>query len=163
METNNVCEPLISEILPGLFVGGTDDWDTIDQVQRLAQLTEPVIYDSVASLYAFSAPMGWHVHEMRFGFQDGPLNDLSKQKVREIAQWLHGEWKGGRRVLARCQAGINRSCLTIALVLLQEGFSAEAAIELIRAKRFSYALSNQHFVQFIHDEEERMNKGTLAA
>lgn len=163
MEMNNIYEPLTSEILPGLFVGGTHDNDTVDQVQRLALLTEPVIYDSVASLYAFSAPMGWHVHEMRFGFQDGPLTALSKQKVREIAQWLHGEWKQGRRVLARCQAGINRSCLTIALVLLHEGFSAEAAIELIRVKRFSHALSNQHFVRFIYDEEERMEKGAIAA
>jgi hypothetical protein len=163
METKNLYEPLTSEILPGLFVGGTHDSDTIDQVQTLTSLTEPVVYDSVASLYAFSAPMGWHVHEMRYGFQDGPLNGASEQKVREVAEWLHNEWKGGKRVLARCQAGINRSCLTIALVLLREGFSAENAIELIRVKRFRHALSNRHFVRFIHDEEERMKESALAA
>lgn len=163
MEFDYCHEQLTSEILPNLFVGGTHDADTVDQIQRLASLSEPAIYDCVASLYAFSAPMGWHVHEMRFGFQDGPLNELSKQKVREIAKWLHHEWKSGKKVLARCQAGINRSCLTIALVLLREGYSAEAAIKLIRTQRFSHALSNQQFVRFIFDEEQRMQKGTLAA
>lgn len=163
MRFEETITPLTSEVLPRLHVGGTDDSNTIDVAQRLTALSERGLFESVASLYAFSAPMGWYVHEVRFGFQDGPIDDTTKAKVREIAKWLHSEWKAGRTVLARCQAGINRSCLTMALVLLEEGYSATAAIDLIRDKRFRHALSNQHFVRFIFEEEERLRQSTLAA
>lgn len=163
MRFEETIDPLTSEVLPKLFVGGTDDSNTIDVAQRLSALTERSPFESVASLYAFSAPMGWYVHEVRFGFQDGPIDERVKEKVREVAKWLHYEWKSGKTVLARCQAGINRSCLTIALVLLEEGYSAKDAIDLIREKRFQHALSNQHFVRFIFEEEQRMKQGTLAA
>jgi protein-tyrosine phosphatase len=49
----------------------------------------------------------------------------------------------------RCQAGINRSGLVVALILMREGMSTEDAIALIRKRRSKYALDNAHFVEYL--------------
>jgi protein-tyrosine phosphatase len=49
----------------------------------------------------------------------------------------------------RCQAGINRSGLVVALMLMRDGLSAEDAITLIRSKRSQYALDNAYFVDYL--------------
>ena len=53
--------------------------------------------------------------------------------------------------MIRCQAGINRSGLVVALLLMRDGMSAEDAINLIRKKRSEWALSNDHFNQYIRN------------
>jgi hypothetical protein len=58
----------------------------------------------------------------------------------------------GERVLIRCQAGVNRSGLVTALVLMLDGYSAREAIELIRERRAPAVLSNRHFVQWLVTE-----------
>lgn len=55
----------------------------------------------------------------------------------------------GRTVICTCNAGRNRSCLIAALILIQEGYPPEKAIELIRRRRGLEALSNHSFVQLI--------------
>jgi protein-tyrosine phosphatase len=64
---------------------------------------------------------------------------------------LHSQWKLGKVVAGKCQAGLNRSSLVVALVLLKEGYSATDAIDLIRKKRSKYALFNTYFVDFIYE------------
>jgi protein-tyrosine phosphatase len=64
---------------------------------------------------------------------------------------LHSEWKLGKVVAGKCQAGLNRSSLIVALVLIKEGFTATEAIDLIREKRSKYALFNTYFVDFIYE------------
>lgn len=145
---------LYSEILPNLWQGGTDDYDTVDFPVGFNFIENPQRWDSVATLYASAHPMGWGVREQRFGFPDSIIEEQNLQEVRKIAEWLHGEWKNGRKVLARCQAGLNRSGLVIALVLLKEGFTANEAIELIRNKRSPHALFNQDFVSQIRKDWE---------
>jgi len=66
-------------------------------------------------------------------------------------------WK---KVATRCQMGWNRSSLIVALVLLEEGYKAQEAINLIREKRSPAALCNPEFVRFLKKVSE--TKETLS-
>ena len=52
-------------------------------------------------------------------------------------------------MLIRCQAGLNRSGLLTALVLMLAGWEAAEAIRLIRTKRSQVALFNDDFVDWL--------------
>ena len=138
---------LVSEILPNLYMGGTDDYDIVQFGKNLPELHEREEFDAVVTCYSYAQPMSWYVHENRYGFADGPLNPETFAKAQELASWLHSEWKAGRKCLSRCQAGLNRSGLIIALVLMIDGYSADDAIALIREKRDRNALFNLDFVR----------------
>lgn len=156
--------PLYSEVLPKLFIGGTDDRDVISNPNRHESLIDCTEFESVVTLYAYANPKGWHVAENRYGFPDSALSLSDMVAVRNLADWLHKEWRAGKNALARCQAGLNRSSLIIALVLLLEGYSSQEAIELIRARRSEDALFNKSFVAFIHAEyESRFKDSAFAA
>lgn len=142
-------QDLYSEILPGLWQGGTHDFDTLEFPKRYKFSDSEQPFDSVATLYAVAHPVGWGVKEMRFGFPDGALDEESIPHVIDIADWVFREWKEFKNVLVRCQAGWNRSGIIVALVLMREGYSVEEAISLIRSKRSTHALCNQDFVRFL--------------
>lgn len=140
----------VSEILPGLFQGGTLREQVIDQEQLLVKFHEdPRPYDSVVTLYPWAAPFGFGVEERRFGFPDGEIIDEYLPRIEALAEWAHAEWASGRRVLVRCAGGMNRSGLITALVLLRAGYSADDAIALVRAKRSINALTNPWFVAYL--------------
>jgi len=142
---------LYTEILPNLYISGTLDEDVIQRGKSSHALSQPSVFDSVVCLYGHANPIGHYVREQRFGIADAEIDDASKPEIRALAEWLHSEWKLGKVVAGKCQAGINRSSLVIALVLLKEGYSATDAIDLIRAKRSEYALFNTDFVDFIYE------------
>lgn len=148
---NGIDTNLYSEILPGLFMGGTADNDVIDIAKPLRNLNEVQEFDSVVTCYSWAQPMSWYVHENRFGFADGPMDVETLIKVKELATWLHKEWKSGKRCLSRCQAGANRSGLIVGALLLIEGYTATDAINLIRSKRGHQALFNHHFVKCLEE------------
>lgn len=50
-------------------------------------------------------------------------------------------------VLVHCEAGLNRSCLVVARVLMLEGYSATSAISILRKLRHADALFNVSFVR----------------
>ena len=58
---------------------------------------------------------------------------------------LEPTWKAGDRVLVRCQAGVNRSGLVTALILLLDGWQPDKIVEHLRARRSSRVLSNDDF------------------
>lgn len=147
----NFDRDLFSEILPNLWQGGTGDFDTLEFPKSFPVWGESKPWDSVATLYAVAHPMGWGIREQRFGFPDSALSDENIPHILEIAEWLHKEWKSGKKVLARCQAGWNRSGLVIALVLMKEGLSADEAIALIRERRSPNALCNADFVRYLRN------------
>jgi hypothetical protein len=66
---------LWSEILPGLWQGGTADSDIISSPKRLRNLIEREEFDAVVTCYSYDQPMSWYVHENRFGFADGACAD----------------------------------------------------------------------------------------
>lgn len=77
---------------------------------------------------------GYDVHEQ--------LDDLAYQ----VIGWL----QEGHRVLVHCQAGLNRSSLVVARVLmLHYDFSADEAIDLIRKQRSNMCLCNDNFRQHL--------------
>jgi protein-tyrosine phosphatase len=163
MSSSYIQPPLFSEILPGLFIGGTDDNDVIQNPMRMNVSPHLEEFQAVVTLYAFANPMSWGVLENRFGFPDSEITSTHKEVVRNLAGWLHGQWTLGKKSLSRCQAGLNRSSLVVALVLIKEGFSADEAIELIRTKRSAHALFNKSFVDFIFEEERLQKTSTFAA
>lgn len=157
-------ENLYSEILPNLFISGTLDEDVVQRGKSTLSLAQPAPFDSVVCMYGHANPIGYYVREQRFGIADAELDEESKPEIRQLAQWLHSEWKMGKRVAAKCQAGWNRSGLIAALVLLQEGFTSDDAISLIRQKRSPNALCNPHFVAFIREVyEQEFAKEALTA
>ena len=141
--------PLYSEVAPNLFMGGTDDVATIDQVQPLRNFEGNNEFDCVVTLYAWAAPANWGVEERRFGFPDSSIIEEYIPTIVELAHWAHSKWAAGKRVNIRCQAGLNRSGLVTALTLMISGMSADEAIDTLRAKRSSYALCNGEYEHWL--------------
>ena len=141
--------PLYSEILPNLWQGGTAEENWVNQAIPLPSLEDPRHFDTVVTLTTVANPMGYHVKELRFGFPDAELFDEHNLNIEQVADWTFQEWKSGNKVLIRCQAGINRSGLIMALVLMRDGLSAKEAIELIRRKRSEFAINNIHFENYL--------------
>jgi len=142
---------LWSEIIPGLWMGGTGDR------AQLGYAGSPEItnlhFDTVATLYANALPVDWYVKEIRLGFYDHDKVDIDAQDLDQVVSAIHQDWSCGKRVLIRCQAGWNRSGLITGLVLMRAGYSAQEAIDLIRERRSHHALCNQTFEQFLLDKE----------
>ena len=143
---------LYSEILPGLYMGGTADDDTVDYAVDAPGLNYQAPFEAVVTLYAWANPFSWGVEELRYGFGDADMSYVDIDRVLRIAQWAVDRWSEGERVLIRCQAGLNRSGLITALTLMLAGYEAAEAIQLIRSKRSQHALFNSHFVQWLTTE-----------
>lgn len=149
---------LWSEILPNLHQGGTNDQDVIGNDtyavlfsrEDQAYIT-PDDFDTVITLYQYANPVGWFVKEYRYCVYDWNIEHLNLSELYKMVKYAHTEWKDGNRVLIRCQAGLNRSSLVTALVLIREGYSAEEAITLIRMKRNPNCLFNKEFEKFLLD------------
>ncbi|MDQ1249161.1 MAG: hypothetical protein QG597_3535 [Actinomycetota bacterium] len=67
------------------------------------------------------------------------------------ARFAYQRWTAGDAVLVRCQAGMNRSGLVTALVLVMSGLTPGQAVTLIRVQRSPGALFNEHFVTWLVD------------
>lgn len=137
-------EELWSEILPGLWQGGTADDDTLGYSYGRKGIG-PGDFDFVATMYASANPVDWFVREIRFGFYDHDMSDFDPADLYDLVAVTHREWKAGKRVLVRCQAGLNRSGLVMTLVLIREGYEPAEAIHLIRTHRGQAALCNRTF------------------
>ncbi len=148
----NDISALWSEILPGLWVGGTHDSDTVG-VARDVKFTfnggmvvrddaeiGPDEFDAVVTLYAWARPVDWHVEEYRWAIMDGG-HEVEAEQVKELVVWAHKRWKAGKKVLIRCQAGLSRSTFITTLVLVRDGWTVDDAIDRIREKRSRYALT----------------------
>ena len=156
---------LASEILPGLWMGGTADDEWIDSPAPLHPVSDTSGFTAVVTLFAWARPMGWNVEELRFGFADGDPRLTDMGRVRLAAEWALARWQEGHRVLIRCQAGLNRSGLVTALVLMSAGYTARQAITLLRERRSAVALCNAHFVDWLVSIEadlERSDQGRCA-
>lgn len=140
-------DPLWSEVVTGLWQGGTDDLDTHKQLKVPMITTEH--FDTVITMYAYANPVDWFVKEFRYGVWDSDINKMDTEELLDIVRIAHSDWKKGKRVLVRCQAGWNRSGLITALVLIRDGIDAQEAISLIRKNRSEQALGNRSFEQFL--------------
>jgi protein-tyrosine phosphatase len=107
-------------------------------------------FDVVYSLYraADHGPSGG-VDDHYLGIPDGMLTAEQLRDVYRFAAAATLSWHSGRKVLIRCQAGLNRSGLVLAQVLVNNGSPAEEAVELIRTRRSHQAFHNQSFVDYL--------------
>jgi protein-tyrosine phosphatase len=153
-------QELWSEVLPNLYQGGTDDFDTMDYNRTNKPFITKENFDTVITLYAVARPVDWFVKEIRYGVWDGSMADFSGEDIFDLVKVAHEDWKSGKKVLIRCQAGWNRSGLIMALVLMREGYTAEETISLIREKRSPYALCNKHFERFLLSEDASKWQGS---
>ena len=152
MNASHFPEALWSEILPGLWQGGTHDLDVVDG-GYIGKSVSKRDFDSVYTLYGYANPTDWRMKEIRFPFMDGDMSDIDPESdLWLLVSEAHSDWKAGKRVLIRCQAGLNRSGLVMALVLIREGYAPEEAIKLIRRQRGEAALCNYRFVRWLNNE-----------
>lgn len=131
--------PLISHITDNLYVGGHSKWADLGD-----------FFSHVFSLYAFEPPYVTHesTHHASVRMFDSPTEDTSlvEKMVDEIVEAL----KEGGNVLVHCQAGINRSNLTAALVLRKwKGLTSAEAIDMLREKRGPIVLANSGFERYL--------------
>ena len=135
------------EIVPSLWMGGHE------YVDREGLWTPAVVgleFDVVYSLYqreGYGPAFGVEDH-----FLDIPDELLTAEQILgvfRLAAAVTFHWNAGRTVLVRCRSGLNRSGLVIAQALINNGRTAEAAVELIRARRSPRALNNQLFVDYL--------------
>lgn len=141
------CAP--TQIVPGLFQGGTEDHDVLSLPGRDFRRRGSFPFDVVVTLYASAQPAPWGVEELRFGFLDSALVGGEIDTVIRAARFAFERWLDGADVLIRCQAGMNRSGLVTALVLMMAGLEPRAAITLIRQQRGASCLFNEHFVTWL--------------
>ena len=143
------------EILPRLWQGGTEDDDVIGRPTPDGHYSRSHPFDLVVTLFADAQPVPWEVEELRFGFPDSSLTPRGIERAVALSAHAHSRWQSGARVLVRCQAGVNRSGLVMAMTLMRHGLSATDAIGLIRERRGPAALSNRHFVRWLVEEAHR--------
>lgn len=126
-----------NEIVPRLWQGGSHTGD---------RYYDPLEgdFDSVLTLYRNAPFATAPVHELRYHFNDD--DTIPSDGLSAAVAWVYNQWAVHRRhVLVRCQGGLNRSGLVIALVLHQDGHDITDVIRLLRERRSPYALCNTTF------------------
>lgn len=138
-------DPAPTEILPGLWQGGTSESSHLGQPTKPNHYRGERPFDLIVTVYADAQPAPWGVEEIRYGFPDAELESNDLDRLREIAAHAAERWKTGDRVLVRCQAGVNRSGLVVVLILQEAGWAPAEALTLLRAARSPWVLSNAGF------------------
>jgi hypothetical protein len=143
---------LYSEIAPNLFMGGTADEDVIHQAVAYTKARTDLPFDAIITMYAWANPADWRVQEFRYGIYDSAIADIDLDRLKQAVEFGYNRWLSGDRVLVRCQAGLNRSGLVTALIMMSTGLDAETAIEQIRKNRADIALFNNNYVEWLMSE-----------
>lgn len=138
-------DPAPTEILPGLWQGGTSESSLLGQPTKPGHYRGKRPFDLIVTLYADAQPAPWGVEEIRYGFPDAELEPADLARIREIAAYAGARWQQGARVLVRCQAGVNRSGLVTGLILTSVGWSAQEALDALLQARSPAVLANSHF------------------
>ena len=146
---------LYSMIAPNLFQGGTDDLDVIHLAQTNNRPRTDLPFDAIVTMYAWARPADWQVQEFRYGVPDASISDIDLNRLRQAVEFGYERWKQGDRVLVRCQAGLNRSGLVLALILIKDGLTPQDAIAQIRQNRGEDALFNNNFHNWLMQEGEK--------
>jgi protein-tyrosine phosphatase len=105
-------------------------------------------------MYAWARPAEWKIQEFRYGVPDASISDIDLDRLRQAVEFGYDRWKQGDRVLVRCQAGLNRSGLVLALILIKDGLTPQEAINRIRDNRGPDALFNDSFHAWLIYEGE---------
>ena len=143
--------PLVSHVEGNLYQGGCPDPQSYDEIDREAQryqskVTLPDEFKFVVSLYPwgrYTLPEG--CERVEFELFDSVKQDTSA--IEEIAARAAGFVEQGP-TLIHCQAGLNRSGLITARVLMLRGYTADEAITKVR-ERSPAVLCNPTFESYL--------------
>lgn len=139
---------LWTQVLPRLWLGGTDDDDMVGKPEIEPRITK-ADFDTVVTLHAWSNPADWHVRELRQAFHDGEIAEIDVEDLWFLVNNVYDDWQLGRRILVRCLAGLNRSALVVALVMIMAGYTSLDAIEHLRRARSEWVLHNPDFEKWL--------------
>lgn len=143
--------PLVSEILPDLWMGGCRDG---------VRLGPDFTY--VVSLYPWEKyTLSERTERLEVKLYDSADVPPAGQ-LHEIAAIVNQKRQRGR-VLVHCQAGLNRSGLITTLALIAGGMPADAAIALLREKRCPLVLCNQAFDRWLRLDSQPINDSSAPA
>jgi len=148
-----------NEIVPNLWQGGHYIASTSNDLEVNSSLvTVDDEFDAVYTM-AHAVTKG---HGPRSGVDHYTLpledSDLITRwqllELRRIVSHIVLRVNIGEKILIRCEAGYNRSGLVVGMSLLRMGISVFDACNLIRKNRSIHALSNEYFVQLLHEEQD---------
>lgn len=138
--SERVSVPLISHIDGDLWMGGCLPYVRLpDNLAWVLSLYDGAAYQVGSRTRVLSIP----------GFHDAPLI-ANPAKVHRLAELVLEMLTVGR-TLVHCQAGLNRSGLVTALVLVKQGWAPADAIALLRERRSPLVLCNTVFERWILD------------
>ena len=72
--------------------------------------------------------------------------------LHTAANFLNDLRAAGKTVFIHCRLGLNRSALLTGLVLIDEGYQAADAIEMMRNLRSPYVLENETFERYLRSD-----------
>jgi hypothetical protein len=111
--------------------------------------TMPPNVDAIANVDSFrfyDIPDG--VLYLHFAYRDANVIPDSTD-LHIVASSLNDLRAAGKTVFIHCRLGLNRSALLTGLVLIDEGYRAKDAIELMRNLRSPYVLENKTFERYL--------------
>jgi Dual specificity phosphatase, catalytic domain len=114
--------------------------------------TMPPNVDAIANVDSFrfyDVPDG--VVYLHFAYRDANVIPDATD-LRIAASFLNDLRAGGKTVFIHCRLGLNRSGLLTGLVLIDEGYRAKDAIEMMRTLRSPYVLENETFERYVLSE-----------
>jgi hypothetical protein len=141
------CSTAWDEVARYLWVG-CHDYEGPDGTHVRAVVDHE--FDVVVSLYrqpGHGPAAGVEHHTM--SIPDAALEDEDKDEIDRLAGIVADAVTAQRKVLVRCQAGLNRSSLVAALALVKLGWAPSAAITAIREARSLNCLFNRSFIAHV--------------
>ena len=111
--------------------------------------TMPPNVDAIANVDSFRFyDIPDRVLYLHFAYRDANVIPDSTD-LRIAASFLNDLRAAGKTVFIHCRLGLNRSALLTGLVLIDEGYPAKDAIEMMRNLRSPYVLENKTFERFL--------------
>lgn len=128
---------LISQVTENFWQGGC-----------MHDVELPAFFDFVLSLYPWEQyKLDPRTERLEVKMYDSLDQDTGQ--VDELADLLLDRIYDGQTVLVHCQAGLNRSGLIAAAVLVKQGMSPDDAIQHLRTNRCGLVLSNETFEDYV--------------
>jgi protein-tyrosine phosphatase len=111
--------------------------------------TMPPNVDAIANVDSFRFyDLPDRILYMHFAYRDtDAIPDATD--LRTSATFLNDLRAAGKNVFIHCRLGLNRSALLTGLVLIDEGYRAKDAIEMMRTLRSPYVLENKTFERYL--------------
>lgn len=137
-----LCADPWNEVVPGLWQGGHDVRSQSGSACVVGDEFDLVV--SLATREGYGPAEG--VEHVVLRLADAGIDSGTAARVAAVAEQVATAVVDGRRVLVRCSGGLNRSGLLVASALVRCGRTPQEAMDLVRAARGPWALTNPGFV-----------------